>query len=122
MSRLQRRDVHSMDVMQNRRMGGVDPKLIIALVVCALGAGIFWWWSSRPDPELDLAFDPNATYTLVCTQCKKVSTVTGKTAAGMSLKGGYRACPECKAYAAQFGKADDVKEKPKTDKPAPIMP
>lgn len=100
----------------------MDPKLIIALVVCAVVAGVFYWWNNRPDPEVDASIDQTKNYTLVCTQCKKASTVTGKDVARMRPQKGYYQCPQCKAYAANFGSADDLKEKPKSDGPTEIMP
>lgn len=111
-----------MDVTSFRRRGGVDPKLIIALVVCLLGAGVFWWWNTRPDPEVDTSIDPNATYSLVCEACKTVSPVAGKDVGKVKMEKGQKQCPACKAFAAHFGSADELKVKPKSDSPGAIMP
>jgi len=110
------------DVSLYRRRAGVNPKLIIALVVLALGSGIYWFIITRPDPELaGLRTDPNAKFTLVCPKCQKSSTVTGAERAKMTLQKGCYQCPDCKQFVAYFGSADDLK-KPKSDQPTAIMP
>lgn len=116
------RDVYKMGLSQIRRRGRVDPKLIIALVVVALGAGIYWWIVSRPDPELaGMHADANATYTLICPKCEKSFPITGGQRAKMTMQKGCYQCPQCKQFVAYFGSEEDLK-KPKSDQPRAIMP
>lgn len=90
----------AMEVSRSRRRGGVDPKLILAIVLFVIAGGILWWFYGGKGA---VAPDPGRTFTLICSKCKAESPVKAGEIKNVPRQGGYFQCPKCQAFSASFG-------------------